>query len=469
MRTKRLLAMGFVCFLVAGIFAMALPMAAWAAPKESFAKVTKAPEYSYELKEAGSFKGSRSDISFQRNGAIKSEGDKYYLLGPDGKQLIDKEIKGLSYLGNGVYAVSVDNGDEINNCGLVTIKGKVLMDFEAAVIKTVTNNSKDARFAKVVYATKKTDKKEDCFVYSTDNDFSISPEDGDTMYEGYAEVFDLKKGKKVKGVRITTNTYNSLHDLGDSFTVEQEDGSEIMYDESGKKIWNSGNLYTNVSDHAVVVSKGSTYSIVDAEGKIRYEAENTISPVQGANDYFKERGSDDKYTVIDIDGDQVLKGSYDYINYEAGGLFDVGQDDDERVVDGNGKTVVEHSAGELVEIVPGYCSSYNKDDTALLEAGKEVLKGSSGDIKNIVAKNDDNEYFVVAEGDYSLKFAYTYTLDTALVYGKKDSSSTTYGVYDLFTGKTLLDEKYEKIDMAGGYIYAYADGTWTVYEVNLKD
>ena len=473
MKTRRLLCAGFICCLTAGLFAIGLPTTVWAAPKADYAKVTKAPKYSYELEEVGSFKADKYDVDFQRSGALEVKGTnddpEIYLLGPDGKRLLDQKITGLNYLGNGVYAVNIDNGDEINNCGLVNTDGKQLLDFEAAVIKTVTNKAEDGRFAEVVYATKKTDKKEDAFVYSTDDNFSISPDEDDTMYEGYAEVFDLKKGKKVKGVRITNNTYNALHDLGDSFIVEQEDGSKIMYDASGKEIWNSGSSYTNISDHGVVVSEGNTYSIVDSKGKMRYESENSLTSVQGPNGYFMENTGDKEYTVIDMDGNQVLKGSYDYISYEAGGLFDVGQDDDERVVDGNGKTIVEHSAGELVEIVPGYCKSYNKDETVLLEAGKEVLKGDSSSVKYMVVKNDDDKYFVFEDGDYSLELSYISAYGTALVCGKEDSSSSEYGLYDLFTGKTLLDQKYEKVGMAGGYIYAYADGTWTTYEVELDD
>ncbi|MCD8197445.1 MAG: hypothetical protein LUE24_09845 [Lachnospiraceae bacterium] len=47
---------------------------------------------------------------------------------------------------------------------------------------------------------------------------------------------------------------------------------------------------------------------------------------------------------------------------------------------------------------------------------------------------------------------------------------TGYGVFDLFTGRQLLDYKYSSIQYVSGYIYALdnAQNTWTIYKVNLS-
>jgi hypothetical protein len=74
---------------------------------------------------------------------------------------------------------------------------------------------------------------------------------------------------------------------------------------------------------------------------------------------------------------------------------------------------------------------------------------------------------VLADGTFSLKVGNNETIGKGLVDGRGDESAYTYGVYELFTGKELLDSSYERIHGVGGYIFALKDGTWTVYEAEL--
>lgn len=70
-------------------------------------------------------------------------------------------------------------------------------------------------------------------------------------------------------------------------------------------------------------------------------------------------------------------------------------------------------------------------------------------------------------GEYSLEADSLADVGMGLVKGRK-GNSMEYGVYDVFTGKTLIEDENELVESAGGLIFTYSDGTWTVYKPELK-
>lgn len=424
--------------------------------------------YRYKLKEVGSFAGGKNDVSFQYDGAIgfNSDGDPQ-LLGLDGKPLLDgAAIRGIDYWADGYFLVALDV-DDVNNVGLVSIKDGLVIPAEAATLTYATENPEDARFVEVIYATEETDNKDECFVYSTDRMFSLGAEEGDTMYKGYAKVFDLEAGAFVDNVEITNGSRNAMKDLGDAFVVEDEDGTYTMYDASGKEVW-STDYYPDFGTHSLAFSSDGMYRIIDATGTETFATEGYLRSLTSTDDLYILNQDDTDY-VIDSHGNVVLENTYEQVIDEHDGLFCVKLDESTTaIVDATGKVltddVEEYTATALIPGIVTYKNGAGKRCLCLSDG--RLIEDIDGSMSDIDFYQDDN-HLVIKTGGYDVTLASVTVLDRALIRGHADSSSSLYSLYDLFTGKELLDASYETINWAGGYVYAFKDGTWTVYEAKL--
>ena len=426
-------------------------------------------DYHYELNEVSSFAGERRDISFQYKGAIGFDGDNAQLLGLDGKPLLDgAAVKSIECWDNGIYLYRLDN-DEVNSTGLVSLTDGILIPAETALVSYKTDTASDARFVEAIYATEETDNKDECFIFASDALFALAPGEEDTMYKGYGKVFDLKKGSFVEGVEIENGMVRALRDLGDAFMVLDNDDVYTMYDENGKELWHS-NLLPSVGLHSFVDSnKGSApYSILDCAGKVTFETEDYLNTLTSTSDLCVLTDSSGAKYAVDSQGHRVLEGSYDNIIMECSGLFVVESDEVAKIVDGKGSVLVDNIDGfSTKQVLPGIISYSTSDGNhALLLTDGTVIDVGDVYTGDLTCEKDD-KYLVIKDGTFSLELSSGTGLSTGLVKGHTDSTANTYGLYDLFTGKELLESTYEAIDWAGGYIYAFKDGTWTVYEAKL--
>ena len=418
----------------------------------------------YELKEVGSFEADRRDVSFQYKGAIGFDGDgNPQLLGIDGKPMLDGQaIKGIESWGSGLYLVGADL-DDVNNCALVSLTDGTLIEPSAATMSYSTDDPADARFIEVVYATDETDDEDECFVYATDKMFSLSVEEGDTMYKGYAKVYDLKKHAFVDGVELDNGKRTALKDLGNAFVIEGKDGTYTMYSPKGKELWSSSD-YPSFGKKSIATSSSGTYQIIGGKGKALFTYDNYITPMSNTYNDLYMVSQDDKIVAIDHDGNVVLGDGHDSIIGEYGGVFAVVDDEKTTLVDSAGKVLADDVQEYTTSgLIPGYVLYKDSDDSyAICKSDGTQLKGLDGSVYDMVCYKD-NDYRVLSD-DSTLTLYGAEALDKALVKGHKDESASTYGVYDLFTGEALLDESYESVGWAGGYVFAFKDGSWTVYE-----
>lgn len=423
--------------------------------------------YHYELENVGSFAGERYDVQVQYKGAIGFDGDDAQLIGLDGKPMLDGQaIAGIEYLANGIYMVALDS-EEMNNVGLVSLSDGLLIPCETAKVVTKTEDPADARFLEVIYATEETDNQDEAFIYSTDAMISFKPEEGDILYKGYAKVFDLEKRAFVDGVQIDNASPTAMKDLGDAFVVEGTDGTYTMYDARGKELWSSSG-YPSVNSHTLSVSDGGAYTIIDATGKASFTSSEPIGQFTNADDLYTISGSDAE-RVIDSTGNLVLKDPQEDVIGEYGGLFVVKEGDTTKIIDSKGKVFADDVEEFTVnQRLPGILSYKNLDGKqALCFTDGRIVEIGDNYASDLVCKDGEDNYLVLSKGDFSLKLASTETLGIGLISGRSDASLSTRGLYDLFTGEMLLDESYESIDWAGGYIYAFKEGTWSVYEAKL--
>lgn len=422
-------------------------------------------DYHYELAEVGSFAGDSRSVSFQYDGAIGyNDAGEPLLLGIDGKPLLDGTVvRGIEYWAQGIYMASIE-AEDINDSGLVSLTEGTIIPCEAATVAYATDDPADARFVEVVYATEPTENEDECFIYSTDKIFSMSIDEGDTMYKGYAKVFDLKERAFVEGVEIDNGSKSALTDLGDAFVVEGKDGTYTMYDPKGKELWSSESM-PSFGLHSLASNESGAYQIIDATGKSSFVGDSYLSTIRSTSDLYAF-SADDAMTIINSEGGVVLDGAFANVSSECNGLFIVKEGDTTKVVNPKGKAIFEEEKSCTISgIIPGYLLVNNNDDNTsrYLKSDGTVIEDVDGSMYDLVSYKDDS-YLVLKDGTYSLTLQGASKLDFALVEGCPDGASKSHGLYDLFTGEALLDPSYEEIDWAGGYVYALKDGTWTVYE-----
>ena len=451
-----------------------------ASAEKSDKGATAAPSYEYAVSEMGSFKGNKDDITFSNDAATIKKGDAYQLLGQDGKPLMDGQtFESITYWGNGVYEVCTKKGD-VKGTGLVRIDGTVLVPCEAACIASSPQDKHDARFVEVAYAEDRTSNKDEAFVSASSSSVHIGT-GADTYYKGSARVLDLKTGKFVEGVKITAGRTDAFADLGSSFAIEQDD-STVLYDETGKELWKQSGDSTDLYSRCILWSKDGKYQVIDAAGKSRYTSEERVndiitSPSWSGGDYLAKRadagGKSAGYQVVDFDGKPVFDRTLSYVAKYYNGMFIAkrGEDDKDYVAVNLKGDIVMHDAGAILEgILNGYnkvTKSDNKD--VLLKGDKTIAEGKSGDDLELLVSVKDNKGLVLNDGTYSMSLdeLELEALDLGLATGRQ-SNSMLYGLYDMFTGKQVIKDEYDIIRRAGGRIYAFHDGTWTVFGAKLS-
>lgn len=425
-------------------------------------------DYHYTLKEAGSFEGDKNIPSFQYDGAIGFNSDgKPQLLGVDGKPLLDgAAIRGIEYWANGLYLVALDN-DEVNNTALVSLTDGTLVPPEAATFSYGTDKPEDARFVEVIYATDKTDNEDECFVYSTDKMVSISVEEGDIMYKGYGKVYDLEKRAFVDGVEITNGSRNAMKDLGDAFVVRDKDDRYTMYDATGKEVWSSSE-YVDLGRHSVTYQSGGKSYIVDTKGQTSFVTDGYLNTLESTDDLYSIQIGDDK-KIIDSKGNVVLEDTYERITGEYDGIFAVTVDGKPQIIDATGKVLVDSMEEYTMSSeLPGVLTYKNADGNRCICLSDGRLIENVDGLMSDFDFTQDNKHLVIKTGSYDIVANNPTSLDKGLLRGHPEGYSDTYALYDLFSGNELLDASYETINWAGGYVYAFKDGKWTVYEAKLS-
>lgn len=430
---------------------------------------TKPDDRGYALTQVGTIKDLDRNMMIRNDMLYQVNGEDIKVFDYLGREQKDLQINNGAYLGYGVYAVQSTSGD-INSVGLMTQDGKVLIPCEAAKIDwPKSSQSSTDRYLIVTYTTGVTTNADECFIYETDSMISWGPQEGDTMYTGYAKVYDLKNKCFVSNVKITNNDSYAMQPCGDNFFVTDEADVSILYNAKGENVFQTARR-VDIADAIFVVYDSGTYRVYDSNGKQTYTSNKSISVIKGNGGYIA-RYQDDRYMIMDRNGNQVGGMVVENVYSEQDGIFRVKN---------NGKYGLLHANGTVVLPCDKYtgvnwigCGIYLADYSvdggygyALVDANGVIKDGlpSSGiyDLKIM----DGEKAFVINDGDYTLTLEDSYPIKLGMaMIGAESDSNGLYGVFDLFTGKQLLPYEYEKVAAAAGYLYAFKNGEWTVYQI----
>lgn len=450
-----------VSAVLAVVLAMACAVTVFAEPYS--------PQRHVELDEEGSFSQNRLRVMYD---AIleAADGNAAYIYTPKGEKATDLPITGVNYLENGVYQIAGAEAEDVNHNALMNEEGKMILPFEYALFAWPSSDNRkytQDRFILVYTATEKTDSEEEALFYSTASLISLGPGEDDVMYKGFVQVYDIEKEKFLENIRLEkVDKYETVKTVGDSILIQNEDKTHTLYDADGKKICDLGSKCTAIGSSVIErADSGIGYRVLDEDGKETFKGEGTTGEFPSTSCYFEVYDSG-KYKVLDASGKEVLQYAPELIYEEDHDLYRIKNAGAEKLVDASGNVVAE---GKITGVGSGFFTAEKED-------GKLVLVGPAGEIAedvtlvnyeglfakdgSLICFNDGSAFLPYDENN---KYNYKLIGEGVLYYEPSDGSDPA--IYDLFTGKKLLDDGFSDFHELGDlFVLEYKTGSDTTYK-----
>ncbi len=395
-----------------------------------------------------------------------------HMLAMNGEDVLGENLTDIEYIGHDLYVVR-KVADDINNAGLVTADGKVLIDFEAGLIGWPRSSySSTDRFLSVIYTTGETDNQDEAIMYATDSMFSLSPSDEDTLYTGYRRVFDLETGKFVENAENTLGDSYCVTPCGDSFFMEGDDGTKRLYSADGKVLYETTGYLSYVGNGSFYMSDNG-YHIYDDTGKETYTADSYLSLLEGPSNLYYYTDSTSKGTVlIDMFGKEMGRLNVNSVYEEVSeGVI--------RVKSNGGAYQLVDLTGTVLFDTGAESISKPDDLEGCFYASKGdgfsyyLANGQTGDVEKgygfyfVGARSDESAYYCFADEDYTITAGSRASNGDFLGTVECGEAYDKMGLIDCFTGETLLEERYSSLYKIGNYLAAQDGETdvWEIYKV----
>ena len=303
--------------------ASAAPAESSAAPAEQSSQQSEAPRGDAVIgklsaRKVGSVKLNTDDVEYTGSGYIYQIAGKYGVVSLDGskdtgaKYAAAKEASGSYGSNKGFIAVrelSSDNKN-INTTGLVDRNGNEVIPCKYAGIEMLND-----RYAKVITADKETKDKDAALIYFTDKMVSFSPDEGDVMYSGKWEVYDMTTKQPVKNATGTRPYTVSAKGQFVIFTDDKE--NRVTVDAAGLPTNEGKRIYDDGSYKLEKNGKGEVYDtddqLLSPHDENAYEVSRYVEP------YYVARTTDANYKhtyfLLDKKGNTVSKEFSEELDY----------------------------------------------------------------------------------------------------------------------------------------------------------
>lgn len=205
------------------------------------------------------------------------------------------EIAGGSGKGY-IVTTAASKTENINPCGLMDKYGEVLLDNKFAHIKMIND-----RYVQVITALEETKDEKEALVYYTDRSHALSPEEGDVMYRGRWELFDLKNRQFVNRVSGTTSDYITAK--GQFVTYALDNGKKLTVDASGEAV-TDGRMILDDGSY-VLDKKDGKKALYTTDGEHLFDYDPALYLVRGVVDGCYYAKNDLGYFLLDNKGEKI--------------------------------------------------------------------------------------------------------------------------------------------------------------------
>ncbi len=429
----------------------------------------------FTAQKTGSVNFNAKSTNITSSGVIyQDENGKYGIVSLDGKsdsgakyKVVKEETAENNQKG---FFIVADVSDNLNSCGLADENGVEIVPCKYASVSLLND-----KYAKAVTADKITNDKDSALVYSTDKMFSLSPSEGDTMYTGKWEIYDLEKKAALSGVS-GTKPYR-ISAKGDFITFTDDSGKEHTKDGSGNEITDGRKLFSDGS-YVLEINGNSAVFSNDGERLFNFDSKDySINSFDGY--YYEARTSGGKYKLISKDGEFISPDFNSSLSYVTNDFVLC----DNYIYKTDGTKAFQESFTSLK-----YDKTF-KDAYCAYNSEKEIVFDKQGNIllqfkKDEDGYGDDNFYRYKKTDDGHLYYNYkdkSYSLDGYIDnnWFVKKNVGNVYDMYETRTGSKLIDS-YGSFDAVIGrdntqYIFAYNSingstekGNYDIFVVTAK-
>jgi len=385
-------------------------------------------------------------------------------------------------LGEGISSVSKESG--INKCALYTESGEQLVPFEADLFERMDGHTTATRFIQVGYITKETtDKKKALFVETQKNklQYFMAGDENAKGYEGYYRIYDLKEKKMIDALSdITTQEELDRYEVCGDKIIHIENGKVMLYDGQGVSEIAIGNGGVSEIGAGIFVVENNDTEEAIAYNTAGEEIFKTTKSLTCDGEHILCREDDDTVSILNKEGKEVVpKGTYKWncFNFDNEYFLSLKKENINVLMDTQGNVIIE-TANDIDQISTGLCAVENGGNYDIYDnMGKvtSIKKGSNNtrpDQALYEEKEDGSkQYYVYNQNSLSLNLKESKSDGVFVEYSEYNNERQTrfYGLYDVISGKQLLEAKYEEIMIGSKYVYAYDGTKWNIYEYQIPD
>jgi len=437
------------------------------------------PDYSnrqYRLTEVGTFK-DRSDFVFGDTLYQKS-GQKYYLVSHIGQHKLTKAYDDLEYYGNGIAAAFTKVEGTAPRCELVNLEtGEILFqDENAAWVKPISD-----RYYYVVFTTGRTTNQDSCLLYVPSSSVTYgSPSEGDIMFKGYVQVYDVVKQCYVE--KLYFEKPYAVFLCGTTLCVGYDESSSILelHFENGisqkiEKTFGGSSLYAagdlllewNTSEQTVTVNDCNMFPLVTYEKAALIKGLQYDS--QYSDRYLAFYGEDGCVGVMDMRGNVVLPAEYYKIENTSNNYFVVQKTKDsesEGLLASDGTQVLPFQyASAHIDVLecPDDMLCFAATDRLFLPGFKTVAYNGYriGYWGLVCEKSGENGSVLILAENSALSLSYPQGLGGLLAYESVNKNA----IYEVLHGQCLYNKEFDFVQATDEYIYILTDDVWTCYKL----
>ena len=411
------------------------------------------------------YQGNEIDVKFTKN---------------EESAMLDLVDDSTSVLGESILSVRKERG--INKCALYTESGEQLIPFEADLFKAM-NGYTATRFIQVGYITNETtDNKKALFAETEKNSlqYYIEGDDNAKGYEGYFHIYDLKEKKMIDLSDITTQEELDSYEVCGDKIIHTENGKVMLYDGQGVNEITSGNGQVREIGKGIFVVDNDDTGEAIAYNTAGDEIFKTTKNLTCNGEHILCYEDDDTVSILNKEGKEVVpKGTYksDCFVFDNEYFLSLKKEDTNVLLDTQGNVIME-TANDINQMSIGLCTVENGDNYDIYDnKGKvtSIKKASNNVLPNqaLYEEKEDGskQYYVYDQNSLSLNIKESEGDGVFVTCSESNSNGeeTFYGLYEVISGKQLLEAKYEEIMIGSKYVYAYDGAKWNIYEYQIPD
>lgn len=410
----------------------------------------------------------RWSCTFYEGGIVRFDGDGCTVLDPLGEDRLGKTFDACKGLTDGVFVTYLY--DQFPNyCGLVSTDGEMLVPCETVGFWTIGDGS---RYVEAIYATEKLESRDGAYVYISEPNQTVYPDESNMYFAGYSRIYDLKERRFIDGIEPGSMGSKSI--VGDNLYLRD---SDELYRPDGSLVA-KGELYLSGDCIIGEENPDGTYTIFNSE------LEELFSVPFRPSEYFPELGlfcvdgydlGDEydsmKYYLIDQAGEAASPIAFSHSLYTSGGFVYGRGEEYYLVVDAQGNTVVDEEDGFTnIEGIgnTGFLEmNKNGEYWLLFPDGSRVPCDSLRGINAFRDTGDQEAVLILKDRDYTFKadHAESLMLRGELPLVAVRNSEGQWAVLDADSGRLLTGYDYISLDYSNGYVYARTEDGWDVYRI----